>query len=133
MKLAKKGIDIHDLEFSSFIMCPLEGHVIAMLTFIPCVFCSVSSNFLAEKMQRYIGRICLAFLRCVFSNVSSMYLPESMHNHTGYICLTFLHCVFSNFSSNGLPKQMQITLVAFVRLFSTVHFQMSPHMACFRR
>ena len=47
-------------------------------------------------------------------------LAQSKQSHTGCICLTFPHCAFSDVSS-------------FVRLFSTVRYQMCPQMDCLRR
>ena len=117
------------------------------------------SNCLLETSQSHIGCICTAFLHCVFSHVFSNYLPDRMHSHIGYICLTFLHCAFSKLFSNWMAGNMQsyigyiylnflhcafsnvffqltclrrgiVTLVAFIWLFSTLGFQMSPQTAC---
>ena len=117
-------------------------------------FSNVSSNRLPDKMHSCIGCIYFTFLQCAFSNVSSNCLSQKKHSRIGCICLTFLHCVFSNGSSNRLPEKMhsrigcihmtyisvrfqiwrsKVALVAFVWLFSTVCFQMSPKIACLGR
>ena len=123
--------------FTFLLMCCI------CLAFLICVFSSVPSKCLLETMQDHTS-ICILFLRCVTQNhndcicstfphcgfpyESSNDLPERMHNYTGNICLTFLHCVFLDASSNCLREDI-LTLVAFVFLFSTVRFQMSPQIA----
>ena len=127
------------------------------LTILHCAFTdapSASSEHLNQRKYIYIGCICFSFLPCAFSNVSSNGPPQTMPSHTGCICMVFLHCAFSNLSSNCdakshwlhlfdflphfvfsnvCPRRCIITLVGFVRLFSTVHFQMCPQIACLRR
>ena len=103
------------------------------LIFLHCAFSNVSSNRLPEKMHSHIGCICLTFLHCVFSNVFSKLLHRRMQSHIGCIYLTFLHCVSSNVASNDCPRGCKITFIACDGLFSTVHFQMFPQIACNRR
>ena len=72
------------------------------------------------------GCICLVFLHCAFSNVSSNRLPEKMHSRIGCIHMTYISVRFQIWRS-------KVALVAFVWLFSTVCFQMSPQIACLGR
>ena len=115
------------------------------LTFLHCVFsiggCEIPGKGRFLWSLFYIDCILYwlhlfnFFIHCVFSNVFSNHLPERWHSRIGNICLPFFHCVFSNVASNHLPQvcpQMAclrgciVTLVAFVRLFSIVCFQMCP-------
>ena len=134
----------------------MNGCIVTPITFVwhfSSVFSNVSSNCLHERMHTHTGCICLTFLHCAFSNVSSNGLYEQMHSHIGCIYSSFLHCVFSNVPTKHLHRRMQshtgcicsfsllrfkispqhvctrrciVTLVAFVWLFATVRFQMSP-------
>ena len=88
-------------------------------------------------MQSYIGCIYLTCLHCVFLNVFSMYLDQRRHNRIGCIGLafprcafSFSHCVFPNASSNFLDQKCEMTLFAFVTIFSPVYLQMHPRMVC---
>ena len=76
------------------------------LSFLHCVFPNLSSVHLQKRMHSHIGCICLTSLHCEFSNVLSNYMLVRMHSHIGCICLIFLRRVFSNVSSNGLPERM---------------------------
>ena len=75
--------------------------------------------------------VAFVFYR-VFLNVSPNGLSKRMHNHIDYICLTFLLCAFSNVSSKYFNKMHIVTLIAFIWLFSTVHFQICPQIICIR-
>ena len=83
-------------------------------------------------MHNHTGYICLSFLHCDFSNGSSNDLPERMHKHKGCICLSFLHCAFSNVSSKHLDQSRHNHIGCICLIFTTVHFQMSPQIACLR-
>ena len=74
----------------------------------------------------HIDCICFTFLHCVFSNGSSNRLPEKMHSRIGCIHMTYISVRFQIWRS-------KVALVAFVWLFSTVCFQMSPQIACLGR
>ena len=107
------------------------SHWLHLFDFSPlCIFSCF--HCLIERMQSYIGCICLSFPLCVFSNVSSTHQDQSRYIHTGCIGLTFLHCVFSDVSSNDLPDRMHGYTGNICLTFSTVHFQMSPQIACRR-
>ena len=67
------------------------------------------------------------------SNVSSNCLAKKRHSHIGCICRLFSTVHFQMSPQMGCPRGCIITLVAFVWLFSTVHFQMCPQIVCPRR
>ena len=59
-----------------------------------CIFrCVLKVSDLEDAKSHWY--ICLAFLHCVFSSVSSNCLPERMQSHIGCICLAFPHCMFA--------------------------------------
>ena len=84
----------------------------------------------AKVVKRCIG---LTFLHCVFSNASSNCLHEKMQSHIGCICMTDIHCVFHMLPQCTRIRAGIVPLVAFVWLFSIVHFQMFPQISCLNR
>ena len=111
--------------------CSVQMVTANWVQFIPffwtqSVFSYGSSNRLPEKKHSHIGCICLIFLHCVFSNASSNRLPEKMQSRIGCIHMTYISVRFQIWRS-------KVALVAFVWLFSTVCFQMSPQIACLGR
>ena len=100
------------------------------LTCFHCIFLNVSSMYLDQRRHNRIGCIGLAFPRCAFSSASSGFLFDTVHTCNGCICLSFSHCVFPNASSNFLDQKCEMTLFAFVTIFTPVCLQMHPWMVC---
>ena len=104
------------------------------------------------KIHNHIGCICFTFRHYDFSNVSSNRLPDKMHSCIG--CIYFspvcvfkcvlkfpalkkhsrIGCIHMTYISVRFQIwRSKVALVAFVWLFSTVCFQMSPKIACLGR
>ena len=98
-----------------------KSHCLHLFDFFHCVFWRDSSKCLPERMHNCIGCVCATLLHCVFSNASPNHLLERMQIHTACICEIFLRCVLTHVFLN-CSRGCKVTLVAFVRIFSTMCF-----------
>ena len=101
----------------------------SLYSMIDAITSPASTSLVDQSVSNTSG--CPTFPHCVFSYVCSKNLDQSMQNHTDCICLAFLQCASSMYPQLACLRGCKITQVAFVWLFSTVHFQMPLQMTGF--
>ena len=87
---------------------------------------SNSQDFYVSPMTKEL----FSFLHCASSYVSSKNFGQSRQSYIGCTCSSVC---FQMSPQIACLRKGKVTLVAFVRRFSTVRFQMFPQIACMRR